>query len=555
MGQIKSSECSSNELVIGEKTNISYAVPFHSTWMDDGTGNSISDFVYCKEELVKFGLKPGNKVTAITFRGIPVVDKEIKSLTVEAWLGTMDDPSTFVVGDVNKDDMTLFTIFNEEVVTFTKDEEVEFKLDLSKKPFIWDGKSAIRIYTNINGHGQSLNISFPVDKDYSAYSSHGTSGPWTSADSPVACFSLAFTEKLAYEHVASDKAVGYPNNGNPVAQAYQQDSSQETKNSENLAPNGAYIYVKEPSSTKWLYAIIGVLAAALIGLGFWMWQSSSSDNTEKQVEQIVDNTPVKSETISKSNESHQFKGSIGKYGVEMMITIDGDEIEGLLHYNSQKKGTNLLLKGIISENGKMTIGEYDPSGENTGRFEGNFDGTTLKGTFVSFSSGKKLPFELSKVSSLSSLSEEDKVVWMDEGKGLESDEYEAVEDIYDSAESSDESIIEAKMFINNSIIAENQMCPIDYNNGTVYESASYNYGDNVIQYNYAVAQLDNFNEDVKEGVLYTFKGTYVANPRSRLFFDAVIKAKTKMLLNYYTIEGESRKIVIMPTELESYIHN
>ena len=209
-------EVASSELVIGENSYPSTQVPFHTTWMDDSSGKSMSDFVYSKEELEKFGLQAGDKVTAITFKGVPTSSKTIDFLTAEAWLGTMDDPSTFVAGEVDKESMTHFVIFNEEKVETFEDVEMEFKLDLSNDPFVWDGKSAIRIYTNIHGHdingkGQYVNIKFPVDKNYKGYYTYRTNS-WSSGASPVAYFSLAVTERFV-KGLVTDSNTGQPIKG------------------------------------------------------------------------------------------------------------------------------------------------------------------------------------------------------------------------------------------------------------------------------------------------------------------------------------------------------
>ena len=253
-------------------------------------------------------------------------------------------------------------------------------------------------------------------------------------------------------HMISDKAMKCPKCGCPVEQAFLQDSSQKATTSENMVSNEPSFYENESGSHKWLYAIIGVLAVVLIGLCIWAWQSGLLDGSQKQANQIADSTAMANENISKLNGVHQLKGSIDKYGVEMMITVEKDDITGLLHYDSQKKGVNLSLKGNINENGKMTIDEYAPSSENTGRFEGTFDGTTFKGTFSNFFSGKTFTFTLSKVSSLSSLSEEDEVASVDEREAWgteaadEEDDYSherAVEELVDSAAAAVEEVADA----------------------------------------------------------------------------------------------------------------
>ena len=197
----------------------------------------------------------------------------------------------------------------------------------------------------------------------------------------------------------SDKATRCPKCGCPT-------KIEVVQHQEDATTNDAHVYYEEEhSSNKWMYAIIAVLAVALAGLGYWFWQSGMfGGSQEKDIEtQKVDSVAVANPKGTSISGLHQLKGSIGKYGVEMMITVDGDKATGLLHYNSQKKGVNLSLKGNI-EDAKMIINEYAPSGENTGRFEGIFDGETFKGNFQNLYKDKVYSFMLSKVSSLISIS-------------------------------------------------------------------------------------------------------------------------------------------------------
>lgn len=121
---------------------------------------------------------------------------------------------------------------------------------------------------------------------------------------------------------------------------------------------------------------------------------------------------------------------------------------------------------------------------------------------------------------------------------------------------SDESVIEAKEIIKNMVVETNKMCPNHFGN-MVWESVFYDYIENEINYNYAISQI-NDNEDisnVKKGMLISLKGEYVANPQAQIFYEAIIKARAKMIYNYYTKDGKTMKIVLSPSEIESSIRN
>ena len=165
---------------------------------------------------------------------------------------------------------------------------------------------------------------------------------------------------------------------------------------------------EEERGKTWWYVGGAVLAVALMGLGIWGWQSDLLGGSQEQDMEIQNSNHTSYERAEMlgTNGLCLLKGTIGKYGVEMMITVD-DEAIGLLHYNSQRKGINLMLKGNVEGDGKMTIYEFAPSGENTGCFDGVFDGESFKGTFRNFTHGKTYSFALVSVLSLSNFSERD----------------------------------------------------------------------------------------------------------------------------------------------------
>ena len=70
-------------------------------------------------------------------------------------------------------------------------------------------------------------------------------------------------------HMISDKATKCPKCGCPTTKGSQPHIYQETP---QVQPS-YYNDKNGGSSRKWLYGIIGVLVALLIGLGLWMWYS------------------------------------------------------------------------------------------------------------------------------------------------------------------------------------------------------------------------------------------------------------------------------------------
>lgn len=125
------------------------------------------------------------------------------------------------------------------------------------------------------------------------------------------------------------------------------------------------------------------------------------------------------------------------------------------------------------------------------------------------------------------------------------------------SQSSEKSIV-AKEIIRSNVYIESQRCPIDFRNGTICESAIYDYMRNVIQYKYLVSGLkDDVNIiESKKALLNTIKGAYIVNILNcKSFWDAIIEAETKVIYNYYTIDGKNLNIEILSSEIDLFIHS
>ena len=90
---------------------------------------------------------------------------------------------------------------------------------------------------------------------------------------------------------------------------------------------------------------------------------------------------------------HQLSGSISKYGITMDIEVRRGYVNGTYYYHSQGSSNRMTVSGTISGN-TMSLEEYAPSGENTGYFEGVFNGLSYNGTFHNYSKGSTLNFSL-----------------------------------------------------------------------------------------------------------------------------------------------------------------
>ncbi|TKC85856.1 hypothetical protein FAZ69_21240 [Trinickia terrae] len=89
-----------------------------------------------------------------------------------------------------------------------------------------------------------------------------------------------------------------------------------------------------------------------------------------------------------------FSGTIGNIPVEMALSNRGDSLSGKYRYLRQNSGW-IDLRGVISKNGEVSIGELDRSTEAvTASFSGVVRDGALSGHWVSADGRRALPFEL-----------------------------------------------------------------------------------------------------------------------------------------------------------------
>ncbi len=168
-----------------------------------------------------------------------------------------------------------------------------------------------------------------------------------------------------------------------------------------------------------LYFIIGVLATALLFLAGLMIYNYTKDEPKTDDAQskptataspaAEEATPVAAaETYDRSEAQpvvapqprevttegyHHLSGSISKYGITMDIEVSGDHVQGTYYYHSKGRNNKMSVYGNLYGN-DMTLEEYAPDGNNTGCFEGTFDGYCFQGSFVNYSYGNVLRFSV-----------------------------------------------------------------------------------------------------------------------------------------------------------------
>ena len=77
----------------------------------------------------------------------------------------------------------------------------------------------------------------------------------------------------------------------------------------------------------------------------------------------------------------------------MDIEISRNYAQGTYYYHSKGRNNKMSVYGNLEGN-VLTLEEYAPDGNNTGFFEGTFDGYSYNGTFVNYDNGNSLRFNV-----------------------------------------------------------------------------------------------------------------------------------------------------------------
>lgn len=146
------------EVGSGSTTSYSYAPIDFFNFEQQRT----SDIVYTAEQLAKFGIKAGDNISTLAFKGTCSAKSLTKS-SLKAWVGLSTGDITY--GTPNKDEMTEVTVYNPGDMVFTSGTNwVTINLP---SPIVYDGTSDLRIYLEGGGNGEYISFNFAYDTNYS----------------------------------------------------------------------------------------------------------------------------------------------------------------------------------------------------------------------------------------------------------------------------------------------------------------------------------------------------------------------------------------------------
>ncbi len=214
----------------------------------------------------------------------------------------------------------------------------------------------------------------------------------------------------------SDGAQFCPKCGTKISQDNWQQTPQPAQE------NVRVVYTQTPqqsSSNSALYAIVGFLVAAVIGLGIWMFVRSSGDKKEQPTQIAQSAQPAQPAQSAQSAQSaqtaqpaaapvpapqrtytiqgnHRMRGSISNYPITLEFYVSGTQVSGTYYYHSQGSSHRMTVSGYI-DGQYMVLEEYAPDGLNTGYFSGSFNGYRYAGSFTNYQKQKTHSFSVNEI--------------------------------------------------------------------------------------------------------------------------------------------------------------
>ena len=182
-----SEELASKEIQMGEGTATSYNTPINWYSADNSLGGQ-SDILYKAAMLQKYGIKEGDKITSVTYRGTGANNKDVdfSSLSLNAYVGMVD--GTSYTNKEDHDGLQHVSVFDKQAVSVKVGDDITTTIKFND-PIVWDGTSALRLFTEIssNGNRQYTKVNYPLDATYkTAGYKTGSASSFNNANTPIA---------------------------------------------------------------------------------------------------------------------------------------------------------------------------------------------------------------------------------------------------------------------------------------------------------------------------------------------------------------------------------
>ena len=121
-----------------------------------------SDILYTSAQLNAFGLKAGDKITSLAFKGSASSAKTLSNSSLKAWVALSTGDITYNSPD--KSAMTEIAIYNAGGMAFVSGDNM-ITMNLPEA-ITYDGTSDLRIYLEGGGNNEYISLSFAYDNNY-----------------------------------------------------------------------------------------------------------------------------------------------------------------------------------------------------------------------------------------------------------------------------------------------------------------------------------------------------------------------------------------------------
>lgn len=164
---------SSDGLQVGTQSGTGSSNGFVDWYNNDGSTTRYTDILYTAAKIEAAGLKSGDKISSITFKGT-LTPRSFKA-AVTSWVSTSEGEIDF--GHPDKASMAEIVVYDGSSYDFPAVMESVITLP---EPIVWDGTSDIRVYTEAVGQGsgnwQTVNYAYDNDIEMS-YNGTKKAGP------------------------------------------------------------------------------------------------------------------------------------------------------------------------------------------------------------------------------------------------------------------------------------------------------------------------------------------------------------------------------------------
>lgn len=124
------------------------------------------------------------------------------------------------------------------------------------------------------------------------------------------------------------------------------------------------------------------------------WYIDDVDGFKQAMKEYIKREGNASGEGKSNNGTYSMAGKVATYAIHMTIEINDSDVKGYYYYDSQGINNKVKLSGSLKENGQLTLKKFSKDGEETGFFEGVFNGVEYSGINKNYNRDKDLQFSV-----------------------------------------------------------------------------------------------------------------------------------------------------------------